>query len=285
MEGLPAELRRTLAHHLNRVRDMAGLYDNWPMALADRVSIKKRQGLAVYRLRGQGDEGMTLLAERNGADVRVINEMWLVKPYLRHAPDAFRSPVCVVDIGANRGYFALFIASRFGDLRLFCFEPERGNFNLLRANLSLNGVEAVELLRVAVTSDQENTKTLWLGNEPGLHTLVSPDAAPASSGRYTGQVEVVDAVNIVPALRSVQAREGHVDILKLDTEGTEVELLTATAGPGLLTAVRYITAEVGYDQEARCLREKVENLGFETWLEPPYFYALNRRVDDWSDAI
>ncbi len=271
--------------YLNRVRDMALLYENWPMALADRVAIKKRQDLVIYRLRGQGDKNVTLLAERNGADVRVINEMWLLKPYLRHAPDAFRSPVCVVDIGCNRGYFALFIASRLGDVRLFCFEPEPENFNLLRANLSLNGVEAVELHRAAVTSDQENTKTLWLGNEPGLHTLVSPDAAPASGGRYTGQVEVVDAIHIVPALHSVQAQEGRIDILKLDTEGTEVELLTAAMGPGLLTAVRYITAEVGYGQEARCLREKVENLGFETWLEPPYFYALNRRVDDRSDAI
>jgi FkbM family methyltransferase len=264
---------------------MAGLYENWPMALADRLSTQKRQGLVVYRLRGHGDKGVTLLAERNGADVRVINEMWLLKPYLRHAPDTFRSPVRVVDIGANRGYFALFIASTLGDVRLFCFEPERANFNLLRANLSLNGVEAVELHRAAVTNDQESTKTLWLGNEPGLHTLVSPDAAPTSGGRYTGQVEVVDAIHIVSALHSVQAREGHVDILKLDTEGTESELLMAATAPGLLTAVRYITAEVGYGQPARCLREKIEHLGFETWLEPPYFYALNRRVDGRSDAI
>jgi len=261
---------------------MARLYQNWPTALGDRLSIKKRQGLVIYRLRGQGDKGVTLLAERNGADVRVINEMWLVKPYLRHAPDAFRSPVSVVDIGANRGYFALFIAATFADVHLFCFEPERANFNLLRANLSLNALEPVELHRAAVTSDQEKRKTLWLGNEPGLHTLVSPDPAAASGGRYTGETEIVDAIHIVPAMRSVQAQERHVDILKLDTEGTEGELLMAAARSGLLAGVRYITAEVGYGQEAQCLCEKLEELGFETWLEAPYFYALNRRVDGAS---
>jgi hypothetical protein len=87
-------------------------------------------------------------------------------------------------------------------------------------------------------------------------------------------------------LRSIQAQEGWVDILKLDTEGTEVELLLAVAGAegGLLTAVQYITAEVGYSQEGRCLREKLENVGFRTWLEPPYFYALNKRVEIWRDA-
>jgi len=264
---------------------MAGLYRNWPTALGDRVSIKKRQDLVIYRLRGPGDKGITLLAERNGADVRIINEIWLVKPYLRHAQCVFRSPVCIVDIGANRGYFALFIAATFGNVRLFCFEPARENFNLLVANLSLNGVEAVSLHRAAVTSDQESRKTLWLGNEPGLHTLVAPDAAAASGSRYTGEVEIVDAINIVPALRSVQEKEGQVDILKLDTEGTEGELLTAAAESGLLTTVRYITAEIGYGQEARYLRGKLEDLGFETWLEPPYFYALNRRGDDWSDEI
>jgi len=81
-----------------------------------------------------------------------------------------------------------------------------------------------------------------LDNEPVLHTLVAPHCHRI---RYTGEVEIVDAINIVPALRSVQALEGQVDILKLDTEGTEAELLTAAAGSGLLTATRYITAEVG----------------------------------------
>jgi len=265
---------------------MAGLYQNWPTALADRLSIKKRQDLVIYRLRGNGDKGVNLLATRNSADIRIINEMWLMQPYLRHAPDSFRSPVCVVDVGANRGYFAVFIAATFGAVHLFCFEPEGENFNLLRANLSLNGVEGVELHRAAVTSDEENRKTLWLGNEPGLHTLVSPEAAGASAARYTGQVEVVDAINIVPTLRAIQAQEGWVDILKLDTEGTEGELLLAAAGAegGLLTAVQYITAEVGYSEEGQCWQEKLENVGFRTWLEPPYFYALNKRVESWRDA-
>src|SRR5260370_42021160 len=110
----------------------------------------------------------------------------------------------------------------------------------------MNGVEQVDHHRAAVTSDKENTKTLWLGNEPGLHTLVSPDAAPASGGRYTGQVEVVDAIHIVPALHSVQAQEGRIDILKLDTVRTEVELLTALMGRVIFSALPDIHAEVGY---------------------------------------
>jgi hypothetical protein len=71
-----------LRHYLARVRGMARLYQNWPTALADRLSIKKRQDLFIYRLRRNGDKGLNLLATRNSADIRIINEMWLMQPYL-----------------------------------------------------------------------------------------------------------------------------------------------------------------------------------------------------------
>jgi hypothetical protein len=55
---------------------------------------------------------------------------------------------CVVDVGANRGYLAVFITVTFGAVHLFCFEPERETSTFYEPISLLTGVEGVELNRL-----------------------------------------------------------------------------------------------------------------------------------------
>src|SRR5262249_36832247 len=61
---------------------------------------------------------------------------------------------CVLDIGANIGYYTLLFARAVGPAgRVFAFEPEPENFDLLRQNVRSNGYENVRMENLAVADE------------------------------------------------------------------------------------------------------------------------------------
>lgn len=229
---------------VERSYQMVRLYENWPTALADRLGVLRRPGHVLYRVRSGGTT-VELIARANGCDVRTLNEIWIAELYDsltdRSALRAHR-PV-VVDIGANCGYFSVYMAKRYPQARLVCFEPEPENRWLARANLALNKVQA-ELNSEAVVVDRSPTVTLNLSRDPRLHTTVSSEEADRhgiSSQRYSGRSVVVPAVNINDAIAPL-IEEGRIDLLKVDVEGIDLELVAAMDGR-TLSRIDCIVAE------------------------------------------
>jgi FkbM family methyltransferase len=57
------------------------------------------------------------------------------------------------DVGANVGYYSLALATLVGSTgRVFCFEPEARNMNLLRRHVEMNHVTNATLVQAAVSS-------------------------------------------------------------------------------------------------------------------------------------
>jgi len=116
----------------------------------------------------------------------------------------------VVDAGAHIGVFTVRASLKVGKIgKVYAFEPERENFKYL--SLNTKGLENVEILEVALWGS-EGTKTLYhnKGNTGG-HSLF-PD-------RYrcpTYEVKTVQLDNVVI---------DNVDFLKIDVEGSELEVL------------------------------------------------------------
>ncbi|HUE95064.1 MAG TPA: FkbM family methyltransferase [Longimicrobiaceae bacterium] len=138
----------------------------------------------------------------------------------------------VLDVGASIGVVAL-LAARIG-CRVLALEPERANFERLRANVALNGLP-VETLRVAVT-DHRGTETLRVlpPHRRGHHTL-----APAADAVATQTVPCT-------TLDDLLERHGleRVDLLKVDVEGAEPEVFAGAAGALERGACRRIVFEV-----------------------------------------
>lgn len=138
---------------------------------------------------------------------------------------------CVVDVGSNIGISVLYFLTRHPHCRVHAFEPDPRNVERLRRNL-----RAFE----------------------GRYTLdaaaVGPDAGRAmfgreSTGRYGGlglnfadriEVEVRGAEAV---MADILAREGTIDLLKLDIEGQEKPVL-ASLSPLTLSRIRCIAAEI-----------------------------------------
>jgi FkbM family methyltransferase len=137
----------------------------------------------------------------------------------------------VVDIGSNIGISALFFLTRSPSCRCWLFEPVPRNVERLRRNLS--GYEdRFEIQEVAVAAASGRV-------EFGVE----------DSGRYggigveTGHSMEVACVGINDVLEEVLGSAPAVDILKIDTEGTELEIIRAIR-PELLGRVRSAYLEV-----------------------------------------
>jgi len=130
--------------------------------------------------------------------------------------------VCM-DIGANAGLFALFMATRVGDRgKVYAFEPTAATFQWLQKNIVLNTLRNVVAENVAVT-EQAGTVEFHIG-PPNL-CVYNSIAAVVHPGAKDGQFSRVR----VPAISTDDYCAAHgigrVDCVKIDVEGAEWRVL------------------------------------------------------------
>jgi FkbM family methyltransferase len=125
----------------------------------------------------------------------------------------------VVEVGANIGSLTVPLAQRAGEAgRVIALEPQRAVFNVLCANLALNGLVNVEPLRVAAGQESGHTEVPLLDyaereNFGGI-------SVGAAAERRTEKVPVlkVDDLDLT-----------RLDLLKIDVEGVEAQVVAGTA--------------------------------------------------------
>ena len=156
--------------------------------------------------------------ERDRFVSRRIREEGIWEPFETSLVLASLSPGAVfVDVGANIGYFTVLAADRVGDSGgVFAFEPDPENFSLLQANLNLNGVQRqVEAVRAAL-SDEEGEGGLYLSEDNlGDHQIYS-----------AGEVRERIPVPLVKGGEYLQDRVERLDLLKVDTQGSEYRVMS-----------------------------------------------------------
>ncbi|MEO1063273.1 MAG: FkbM family methyltransferase [Actinomycetota bacterium] len=270
----PVRFARQITNWCRRTTEVVGIYRRWPIAVADRVLLRGQE--RIYRL-SDAAGGATLVA-RAWADTRIINELWIDDPYLGYLDAAPEEAVTVVDVGANRGYFCVQVGLRYPSASIVAYEPEEENLSLLRTNLARNDLEGrVEVRELALVPDDRRTVQFYEAEFPGYHSTLSPEEFAArglDASRFTGTVHTLDAANIVAELTGIVERTGGVDLLKIDTEGTEVDLIAALPDD-LLASIRCIVAEIEEDPGEE-LFARLGAAGFES-VRTEFHLALTRR--------
>lgn len=116
----------------------------------------------------------------------------------------------VVDVGANIGYYTLQLARLVGPGgRVFAFEPEPRNFDLLRRNVWENGYDNVTLVPAAVAARPERLRLYLNPENRGDHRL------QATAGREAVEVE---GISLDDYFRGFL---GRLDLVKVDVQGAE----------------------------------------------------------------
>jgi FkbM family methyltransferase len=130
---------------------------------------------------------------------------------LRDARSRLFYAKCAVDVGANIGNHTLFFAGVLG-LRTIAFEPSKDAFDLLTATLETNSVVERCVLHQAAA-----------GNAKGAKARLE-HVEPDNSGRARVMLDPKGDVPVV-RLDDVLDTEPQIDLIKIDTEGSESNVL------------------------------------------------------------
>jgi natural product biosynthesis luciferase-like monooxygenase protein/FkbM family methyltransferase len=205
--------------------------------------------LAADRPRFLLPNGMTVTYVTEFQVGHGYREIFEEENYLRHGvtlPDG----ACVFDVGANIGFFSLFVHQRSRGARVFAFEPFPATFAALRANVELYGLD-VRLFNRGVGEHPGGAEFAFYPNAPGLSGRFAGTAADLGENRSLildwleasgagGAIapeqldEVLDEylrAERVPVelvtLSDVIREHGveRIDLLKVDAEKSEADIL------------------------------------------------------------
>jgi len=117
-----------------------------------------------------------------------------------------------VDVGANLGYFSVLAASCVGPAgKVFAFEPETDNYNLLRRNIEHNNYAGVIRAEMAGLSEQDEAGQLFLSDDNlGDHQVF--DVAGTRTSTH---------IRLLCGSEYLRPRTQHVHFFKIDTQGSE----------------------------------------------------------------
>jgi FkbM family methyltransferase len=224
-----------LRHKLLNAGRMVRTYQNWPLALLDRLHLVPPRPV-IYRLRN----GVSFHVVAGTLDVQIINEVWVDRVYALRPDFAIRPGWTVVDLGSHKGSFAILAATSAPGVRVYAFEPAPQNFDLLRQNIELNALSNLQCFNVAI-GGRDGKRVLHLYSKHFLHSFYTrPDAAPCE--------EV--PVEVWSLGRALGVSQGRIDLLKVDIEGMEFEALFACL-PADLDRVERIVLEC-HDEKIDC---------------------------------
>lgn len=172
-----------------------------------------------------------------------------------------------VDIGANVGIYSVLASRLVGDGgKIYAFEPEPRNFELLKENLVLNGISNVHLANLAVGNNNEVMALQIARNSIGSHSLLA---------RKDVENEVL--VNVVRLDDWFDCSFPPIDVLKIDVEGYEPFVLEGAQR--LLHVIKFILFE--YNKSDVDLHGGIAHLA-QLLNHFPYFYRINERKGDIS---
>jgi FkbM family methyltransferase len=183
---------------------------------ADRIySLKVPQWPHPVYVRGGKSSDTTILYE-----ILVTNEYRL---------DKLQSPATIIDGGANIGLACVALLNRFPSAHIISVEPFAGTFEVCRKNLAAYGKRATALQ--GAIWPKEGRVSL----DPQAEDCANKVGTPVAGDTATAEAFTM------PAL--IQAAGGFVDLLKLDVEGSELEIFGPGAGEWL-PFVRNIVIEL-----------------------------------------
>jgi FkbM family methyltransferase len=151
-----------------------------------------------------------LLRANQGADAFIRSEVFDHQFY-RLPID--RSPPTILDLGANIGLTAIYLARAFPRAALACVEPMERNLQVLARNLQLNGIRATIIAAAAHVDDGRVRMTSAAADYD--HKIAVDPCAPSS-------LEVA-AISVHAIMRKL--KWDRIGLLKMDIEGHEKILL------------------------------------------------------------
>lgn len=193
---------------------------------------KRLSGLTSFRLR---PFGVMRVRFKDGVSFRMAtNETSSVTKLLFwNGPDNYEYtrvfekllPRCKVflDVGANTGYYALLAAVRNPHIHAYAFEPATAPHHYLVQNIGINHLKNVTAYKLALSDKEGEIEFFELDNPKQYHSRYNLAGTGTLKGEDVAHQLFVSRKVKTTTLDSWIASEhvADIDLIKLDTEGTE----------------------------------------------------------------
>lgn len=127
----------------------------------------------------------------------------------------------IVDIGANKGLFAVFFAKELEhkDLKIYCYEPHPNTFQILQNNIRLNRLGSnIFAFQKVVSGTVVASQSFFIARDSFDYSVFNEYKSKEKiSVENTTLPSIIDENNIV-----------RIDLLKMNCEGAEYEILMNT---------------------------------------------------------
>jgi FkbM family methyltransferase len=190
---------------IGRIKPLANLYQRIAMKVIPKEKILDVQGFKMKVVtEGHINDIATELLFKG---IHEPMSTYIFKRYVKEGD-------CVVDIGANVGYFSLLSARLVGSTgRVYAFEPDTDNMKALFENVVLNHFQNVGYYQVALSDYVGRSKFYLSKTESARHSLIQT---------HEHSSEVIVEVN---KLDEIIPQSFPVHFIKTDTEGAELCVL------------------------------------------------------------
>lgn len=181
-------------------------------------AISTRVLTPIHHALGYGGGTVDVLGSKMALDPRecVDNGLWF-QPHLYDREErafvvANASPGVFFDVGANIGFWSLFLARQFATSRIVSIEANPKTAEILRHNVAINGYEQIEVVETGVGPDRGHFD-LYL-NTTGNRGGDSFVADTSRAHRIKVEVERISALIESRGITSIE-------FMKMDVEGME----------------------------------------------------------------
>ena len=142
----------------------------------------------------------------------ILNEIYRDKiyvPYLENKKD-----LTILDVGANIGLTSYYFSS-FAKT-VFAIEPSQQHFDVLQQLISFNKLNNVLPVKMAIANN-DGEATFYHNQNTTMYSLKAEVATPKLD------TETVQTVTLETLFKNLDI--AHVDFMKLDVEGSEMEII------------------------------------------------------------
>ncbi len=207
------------------------LLKNWHKFILPS-KIKSFPGKVLVVLRN----GQSLWLRNGSIDLMIVFHVWLDHIYGSYENISADQPYFVLDIGAHVGTEALFISSKVPQAKIFSFEPDPENLELLQKNIQLNNLqENVVMYDKAVGKAGGKLELFVNPTNSSMNNVYTQNKKRGMENSIT-----VETVSLAQVLEMTQVK--RFDMAKIDCEGAEYDILL-NASDETLAALPHMAIE------------------------------------------
>jgi FkbM family methyltransferase len=219
---------------------------------------------------GLTNQNPLVFKAKNGVVVEVprhmlhtFKEIFMEECYMHGLKYPLPDNPIIIDIGANVGYFSLFVASRFPAATILSFEPIPSNYKLLEHNLLQNKKFHILSSRKAVSGEPGEVAMTYDDRD-----IVSTTATITKDGFEQNQGTTIQVQCTTLSDIMDNGKLDRCDFLKMDCEGAEYDIIYKCPQESLVR-IKQMAIEVHGglcpENTTEYLKNYLETRGFSTY--------------------